>query len=82
MAEKHPSASFLLLCKPLVENIHDSVVSSQPNIRHHHRAAELHTEIEGRSSHQGSVEKNLTSIHEDAGLVPGLTQWVKDPAVL
>ena len=34
------------------------------------------------SSHYGSVETNLTSIHEGTGLIPGLTQWVKDPVLL
>ena len=33
------------------------------------------------SSCCGSVVMNPTSIHEDMGLIPGLTQWIKDLAL-
>ena len=33
------------------------------------------------SSHRGTAEMHLTRNHEVAGLIPGLAQWVKYPAL-
>ena len=34
------------------------------------------------SSHHGSAVTNVTTIHEDVGLIPGLTQWVKASSIV
>ena len=38
-------------------------------------------QLQSRSSHCGSVVTNPTRIHKDAGLIPGLAQWVGDPVL-
>ena len=35
-----------------------------------------------QSSYGGTAEMNQTRNHEVLGSIPGLTQWVKDPALL
>ena len=37
--------------------------------------------LNSRSSHRGAVEMNPTRKHEVVGLIPGLTQWVKNLAL-
>ena len=41
----------------------------------------LHQKKLQSRSHLGSAETNLTSIHENAGSIPGLDQWVKYPVL-
>ena len=43
---------------------------------------QLHLEWISRSSCLGSTETNLTRNDEVAGSIPGLSQWVKDLALL
>ena len=41
----------------------------------------VETNNQKRISHRGAVETNPTRNYEVAGSIPGLTQWVKHPAL-
>ena len=55
------------------------VIYEKPNFIINHEKCK---EFLPKSPHHGTVEVNLTRNHEVAGLVPGLVQWAKDPALL
>ena len=61
-------------------NIHIHILTraSEANLAQVQALKELHCWI----SHYGSAAMNPSNVYENAGLIPGLAQWVKDPVLL
>ena len=60
---------------PLSVSILHSQNAARPSISSKSKSSYL------RNSRCGSAVVNLTSIHKVVGWIPGLTQWIKDPAL-
>ena len=77
-------ASYLIPREPQVTEKHIQISSNRsPNDDSSNVTENIYPlkEQDNVSSHHGSVVTDLTGIREDTGLIPGLTQLVKDLAL-